>query len=251
MALYPLDTLRTRRQAAPTTARYKTSFSSRSGPALWAGFLPSAAGAVPAQAVYYSTYSALKPTVGVAPAAAVANIVAAFIRVPPELIKQRAQAGTASSAAGIVRQIFVSDGFFGLWRGLRAQVTRDVPFAITLFSMYEIMNKCGRPGLRGGAAAGAVAAVVTAPLDLLKTRAMLANGSRTAAPSFRHVLKAEGGRVFWSGVGLRILYKICSSALFFAGVETFKNAAPLIGKHLPRPNKLTARKQTSKTIRKI
>lgn len=97
LALYPLDTLRTRRQAPPP-AQIATRASPGSIQGLWAGFLPSAAGAVPAQAVYYSAYSALKPMLGVAPAAAAANVVAAFIRVPPELIKQRAQAGAASSA---------------------------------------------------------------------------------------------------------------------------------------------------------
>lgn len=98
--------------------------------------------------------------------------------------------------------------------------------------MYEALKRRGRPGLVGGAAAGAAAAVITAPLDLLKTRAMLSDAARKAAPSFKGVLRAEGRTVFLSGVSLRIAYKICSSGLFFAGVETFKKAAPIIGRRL-------------------
>jgi hypothetical protein len=49
-------------------------------------------------AVYYAAYSSLKVVVGIAPAAAAANILAAFVRVPPEVIKQRAQSGIAPSS---------------------------------------------------------------------------------------------------------------------------------------------------------
>lgn len=47
--------------------------------------------------MYYATYSTLRGALGVAPAAAAANVIAAFVRVPAEVLKQRAQSGIAPS----------------------------------------------------------------------------------------------------------------------------------------------------------
>lgn len=221
LALHPLDTLRTRAQRPPGVAPVRQSFAS-----LWAGLPASCAGSIPAQSVYYSVYAAFKPALGVLPAAAVANVVAAVIRVPAELLKQRAQSGAAPALLGSVRAILRADGPTGLWRGFSAQVARDVPYAMALFGIYEVMAARGRGRDRGmiaGAFAGTLASLATAPLDLIKTRTMLGSGS--VRISARGILRAEGKAVFWRGVSYRVAYKCCSSAIFFAALEFFLGLA--------------------------
>lgn len=213
IALHPLDTLRTLAQRPPTSTRRAVSLLS-----LWSGFPAAALGSVPAQSLYYTAYSSLKPVLGVAPAAALANVAAAVIRVPAELLKQRAQTG-----GGGARAILRADGLRGLWRGYPAQVIRDVPYAIALFAVYEGMNKrgYGRRGLVTGAIAGTFASLVTSPMDLMKTRSMLAQGSAPEVGLMK-ILRTEGGAVLWKGAGYRVLYKCCSSALFFGALEVYK-----------------------------
>jgi solute carrier family 25 (mitochondrial S-adenosylmethionine transporter), member 26 len=252
LALHPLDTLRTRVQASTPRAQLTL----RTLPSLYAGFLPSVLGSVPAQSVYFSAYSLFRALpLPVAPAAALANTIAALVRVPPEVLKQRAQAGlTSDSALVAVCKIIQAEGPQGLWRGLPSQVRRDVPFAVLLYIVYEAcapfrdggsykssdvtslrLSHRARfltPRVRGlltGALAGAVASAATAPLDLLKTRAMTARAGPTIGflRSVTDILKQEGPAALWKGTSYRIAYKCCSSALFFVLLESFR----------PRPRK--------------
>lgn len=129
---------------------------------------------------------------------------------------------TGRAAQSIVK----TSGVAGLWRGLGAQVARDVPFAVVMFVVYECVSS--RPRFRGfwsGATAGAVASTVTAPLDLLKTRAMTSNLASKPPPllrSLRTVVASEGPAALWKGSSHRILYKMGSSAVFFAALEAYR-----------------------------
>jgi Mitochondrial carrier protein len=101
---------------------------------------------------------------------------------------------------------------------------RDVPFAVVMFVVYETLAR--RTSFRGfvsGAVAGVTASALTAPLDLLKTRAMTNVGRRT--PMLQEVAaiwKTEGPGTFWKGSCHRIVYKMASSAVFFAALEMYQ-----------------------------
>jgi solute carrier family 25 (mitochondrial S-adenosylmethionine transporter), member 26 len=116
------------------------------------------------------------------------------------------------------------DGPRGFWRGLGPQMLRDVPFAVVMFVVYETLAR--RTSFRGfvsGAVAGVTASALTAPLDLLKTRAMTNVGRRT--PMLQEVAaiwKTEGPGTFWKGSCHRIVYKMASSAVFFAALEMYQ-----------------------------
>jgi solute carrier family 25 (mitochondrial S-adenosylmethionine transporter), member 26 len=247
VALHPLDTLRTRVQSTAL----RSPLTLRTLPTLFAGFLPSLLGSVPAQSVYFSVYSFLRShSLPVAAAAALANTIAAFVRVPPEVLKQRAQAGlTADNSFIAAYKVVRADGPGGLWRGLPAQVRRDVPFAVVLYVVYEACaafrtggtnNTSSKlpsaissyvylltPRVRGlltGAFAGTTASLATAPLDLLKTRAMTSAGPGHRVGFIRSVsavVRKEGPAALWKGTGYRVVYKCASSALYFVLLESF------------------------------
>lgn len=60
------------------------------------------------EALYYTAYSALRGAFGVAPAAAAANVVAAFVRVPTEMLKQRTQCGVSRSTCKFASKCYCS-----------------------------------------------------------------------------------------------------------------------------------------------
>lgn len=145
--------------------------------------------------------------------------------------------GYASVSAAI--SVLQTDGVFGLWRGFVPQVFRDVPYAVALFAVYETLKgKSHKKSLLNGAIAGAAASLATAPLDLIKTRAMTSTGREASMFSiFKQVLQSEGYLTFWRGTTHRVLHKVCSSALFFASLEMYKRllnvADPPSKAHIP------------------
>ncbi|KAF0299109.1 S-adenosylmethionine mitochondrial carrier protein [Amphibalanus amphitrite] len=141
--------------------------------------------------------------------------VAAVVRVPVEVVKQRRQARPDISARHIISTTLAEEGFAGMYRGFLTTVLREVPFAILQLPLWEALKAAwgrqrGRPvepwqsGLCGGVAGG-VSAAVTTPLDVAKTRIMLAD---------RHSQLASGGLV----AALRIIRQENGFAGLFAGV---------------------------------
>jgi solute carrier family 25 S-adenosylmethionine transporter 26 len=116
--------------------------------------------------------------------ASVGEIVACAIRVPTEVIKQRAQASSSSSAS-IFRQVLAGRQVFStLYTGFGITIMRELPFTVIQFPLWEALKR-GQANFRGveqvspveaaifGSVAGAVAAAATTPLDVIKTRVML------------------------------------------------------------------------------
>ncbi|XP_054641209.1 S-adenosylmethionine mitochondrial carrier protein isoform X2 [Dunckerocampus dactyliophorus] len=126
-------------------------------------------------------------------------VVACLIRVPTEVVKQRTQASPSSSTSGMLVATLREEGVRGLYRGFRSTLLREIPFSLVQFPLWEYL-KTQWSQRRGhtlhswqaavcGAFAGAVAAFVTTPLDVAKTRIMLAKaGSTTASGNIPLVL---------------------------------------------------------------
>ena len=107
-------------------------------------------GSVPSIAVYFGAYQFFKKTLSVAMgpqwrhaavalSAALANSIAAFFRVPAEIVKQRVQAGLHRNAAAAVRDIYREGGLgaFLELRSVLAQMMRDIPYAVVMLVVYE------------------------------------------------------------------------------------------------------------------
>ncbi|KAF2018706.1 mitochondrial carrier protein-like protein [Aaosphaeria arxii CBS 175.79] len=126
-------------------------------------------------------------------ASSIAELVSCAILTPAEVIKQNAQmvkAGSPTNATLQTLKKFRSNPT-ALWRGYTALAGRNLPFTALQFPMFEKMKLAikeyrAREGLATGTilesgiitavsagSAGAVAAVVTTPIDVVKTRIML------------------------------------------------------------------------------
>lgn len=110
-----------------------------------------------------------------------------MIRVPVEIAKQRSQASLEPSlgAIRILRSAYQAEGLVhGLYRGFGTTIFREIPFSIIQFPLWEYFklhwsNTTGFSLSSAavavcGAVAGAIAAGITTPLDVIKTRVMLA-----------------------------------------------------------------------------
>lgn len=127
-------------------------------------------------------------------AASLGEVAACAVRVPTEVIKQRTQASQFPSSWAALRHTFTANKsvlriWSELYRGWGITVMREIPFTMIQFPLWEAMKawrgrqKGGRrvnPGESAvfGSVSGAVAAAATTPLDVLKTRLMLAKQVR-------------------------------------------------------------------------
>lgn len=246
-ALLPLDTCKTRLQLAGANAGQSLRVTLlRNGGffGLYRGCIPAVAGILPAAALYMGLYSTLRRvltarlprklrTVGVATSAGIADLCATLVRVPCERLKQQLQAGMHSNIIAAVRH---KDTLKYMYGGLGAQLARDVPYAASNWVIYEKFRRSGASPLESfgvGAIAGSVAAFVTNPMDVVKTRlmtqrsAVVTGGAGTVnAKLYRgvwstlnRVVKEEGPSALYRGLAPRIAAKMLQSALFFAAYE--------------------------------
>ena len=156
----------------------------------------------------------------------------AVIMSPIELLRTRLQSttGPATTFMSVVRSLRETHDVRSLWRGLPATLWRDVPFSAVYWAGYEGIKR-SLTGGRGmgeaaegqgawrefatafasGAGSGMIAATLTNPFDVIKTRrqASLHDArSGAAAPSTMevlvHVAKNEGLPGLLSGLTPRL-----------------------------------------------
>ncbi|XP_057222330.1 mitochondrial S-adenosylmethionine carrier protein isoform X1 [Malurus melanocephalus] len=217
LILFPLDTVKTRLQS-PQGFRKAGGFRG-----IYAGVPSTAIGSFPNAAAFFITYENVKsllphgPSSYLSPAthmvaASLGEVVACLIRVPSEVVKQRAQVSPSSSTLRILSHTLYHEGIQGLYRGYKSTVLREIPFSLVQFPLWESLKdlwswKQGHvvdswQSAVCGAFAGGFAAAVTTPLDVAKTRIMLAKAGSSNARG--NVLAALGG--IWRTQGLSGLF---------------------------------------------
>jgi len=175
-------------------------------------------------------------------AASLGEVAACAVRVPTEVVKQRAQASQHPSSLSALTHILSqrhSKGLGGVWRelyrGWGVTVMREVPFTMIQFPLWEGMKawrraQTGRELVAAwesaffGSVAGAVAAGATTPLDVLKTRLMLARERVGAGEMLGRILRESGPRAFFAGIGPRIMWISAGGAIFLGSYEWASNA---------------------------
>jgi solute carrier family 25 S-adenosylmethionine transporter 26 len=155
---------------------------------------------------------------------------AALIRNPFELIKQNMQIGKYSHIIEAVSNIYGRDGVRGLYRGYFVTVSREIPFGLIQYPLYEYLKRQASDESLFtyslcGAKAGAVAAFLTTPIDVVKTRVMTTDdlSLRHAIATAKSIYNTEGVSKLFSGVHIRVLYISIGGLFFFGANEYFKN----------------------------
>eukprot|EP00262_Sarcandra_glabra_P018973 TRINITY_DN6984_c0_g1_i1.p1 TRINITY_DN6984_c0_g1~~TRINITY_DN6984_c0_g1_i1.p1 ORF type:complete len:282 (+),score=5.65 TRINITY_DN6984_c0_g1_i1:210-1055(+) len=202
-AMFPVDTLKTRMQARSSGCAVRHvglrealgSVLKHEGPlGLYRGIGAMGLGAGPAHAVYFSVYelskkylSAGNPNSPIAHAVSgvFATIGSDAVFTPMDVVKQRLQL-RSSPYKGVwdcVTRVLREEGFGAFYTSYRTTVLMNAPFTAVHFTTYEaakralgevVPESAGEEGFlvhaTAGAAAGALAAAVTTPLDVVKTR---------------------------------------------------------------------------------
>ena len=195
------------------------------------GLGPAAVGSAPNAALFFCTYDTVKK-VGVRQgwedgarlhmvAASLGEVTACLVRVPVEIVKQRRQASSQSKSLEIVRSTLRTEGVVGLYRGYFTTVAREIPFSLLQFPLWEFL-KSSLGTWRGrdpaaweaslcGAVAGGFSAGVTTPLDVAKTRIMLAQAGTKEAEAgmlgvIRLVRQEAGVRGLFAGLTPRVTW---------------------------------------------
>lgn len=203
MAMYPVDTLKTRMQAIGASrplhpAGVRQAFSSvlkLEGPAgFYRGIAAMGLGAGPAHAVYFSVYELCKEFFsGGVPNNSMAHAVSGVfstvasdaVITPMDMVKQRLQLKSSpyKGVPDCVKRVLVEEGIGAFYASYRTTVIMNAPFQAVHFATYEAVkralmefdpNSGSDESLvvhaTAGAAAGALAATLTTPLDVVKTQ---------------------------------------------------------------------------------
>ncbi|XP_055323478.1 S-adenosylmethionine mitochondrial carrier protein homolog [Sitodiplosis mosellana] len=251
--LFPIDTIKTRLQSE------KRFWRAGGFRGIYNGLSPAAAGSVPSAALFFCTYESMKKLL--APyahgqqthfvhmsSAAIAEVVACLVRVPVEIAKQRRQVQSTQyrhvSASKILVQAYQTEGIFrGLYRGFGATILREIPFSFIQYPLWEYLKLHWTSVTHlpltfvsvavCGAIAGGIAAGVTTPLDVVKTRIMLAtrNGEkRKGVHSILHgIYKENGIKGVFAGFIPRVMWITIGGAIFFGSYDL---TTKIVTKHL-------------------
>ncbi|KAK4535752.1 hypothetical protein CDCA_CDCA06G1777 [Cyanidium caldarium] len=239
LVMYPLDTLKTRLQAAPVGATSSAGALLRTAVQRgnwYAGVTSTLIGQTPYGALTfgsYETYKQLLERAGIhsrklrwVVAAALGDLTGSLWLTPSEVVKQQMQA--AHDHSGHVLQaaarVWQRRGLAGFYQGYTGQIARDVPFRTIQLLLFEDLRERwernhGRALTSGenvlvGAIAGSLTATITNPLDVIKTRLMTGREYRNAADALWRLLRTEP-LALMRGVVPRVVYIGPSSAIFF------------------------------------
>merc|ERR1719474_846333 len=242
-AVYPIDLVKTRMQNQRTGSyigelMYRNSFDCfkkvirhEGVTGLYRGLVPQLMGVAPEKAIKLTVNDLVRDQirdsktgqihiVGEVLAGGCAGASQVMFTNPLEVVKIRLQvageiaSGEKISAFNVVRDL----GFFGLYKGARACLLRDIPFSAIYFPAYahlkpRFADDTGYNSplslLVAGAIAGCPAASLVTPADVIKTRLQVV--AREGQTSYNGLLDAtrkiyaeEGFRAFWKGAVARM-----------------------------------------------
>lgn len=277
-SLYPLDTIKTRlqkaRHHAPSTPAPTLSLR-QTIRGIYAGLPSVLFGSAPSAASFFIVYDGVKrsllPPSGsdAAPsrshivlthslASSMGEIAACAVRVPTEVVKQRAQAGLFGGSSLLALKDILAlrhpdptgnaKRGYGqvlreLYRGAGITIAREIPFTVLQFTMWESMKEAyakrvlvpsspesgalsqvpASTSAMFGSVAGSIAAGLTTPLDVIKTRVMLARrgegGARVRIRDVVQEISAEGFGAFWRGIGPRVAWIGIGGAVFLGSYQ--------------------------------
>lgn len=266
MAMFPVDTLKTRMQAIGSCPiKYvgvRTALKSileSEGPAgFYRGIAAMGLGAGPAHAVYFSVYEFCKKSLSGgnpnnhlahAMSGVCATVMSDAVLTPMDMVKQRLQlsSGVGGAYSGVwdcVKRVLKEEGFKAFYASYKTTVVMNAPFTAVHFATYEAAKK----GLMeispedanderwivhatAGAVAGALAAAVTTPLDVVKTQLQCQGvcgcdrfNSGSISDVFKTIVVKDGYRGLMRGWIPRMLFHAPAAAICWSTYEAVKAA---------------------------
>jgi len=173
-----------------------------------------------------------------------------IILTPLDVAKQRMQLGANRNCYGCVKHVCRTEGYMALYRSFPITIMSNAPFGAILTGVNERlkemsglsepcktseeMNRKLPLYFSTAGFSAAVAALVTQPLDVLKTRLQtqdcLSKSNPISEPRYRDVVQAasrilreEGYRAFYRGTIARCLVVIPSGGVSWASYELVKS----------------------------
>lgn len=246
--MHPLDTMKTRVQASALSFPELVSKLPQIGlRGLYRGSIPAILGQFVGHGLRTGTFEASKLLLmNFAPtltdiqvqsfSSSLSSLLGTAVRIPCEVLKQRLQAGVFDNLGGAIVCTWKQDGLKGFFRGTAATLCREVPFYAAGHVLYneakkvvqQLANRELTPWecFAVGAVSGGLAAVVTTPFDVMKTRMMTAP---PGVPTTMHaiafiILKQEGPLGLFKGAVPRFFWVAPLGAMNFAGYELARKA---------------------------
>ncbi|TGZ85538.1 mitochondrial carrier [Ascodesmis nigricans] len=240
LLIYPLDTLKTRWQSPSLEHRSIPRFKG-----LYQGVGSVVIATLPAAGAFFTVYETVRFHLPSHPlsnalASSIGELTSCAILTPAEVIKQRAQVidsktNRISPIPSSVRAFQNIKFYRHLWTGYTALAARNMPFTALQFMMFERLKKRWLPDKSAGVAStigwaglaaglsGTVAAVVTTPVDVVKTRIMLRADERLRARDVvKDVLATEGFKGLFRGGTFRGAWTMVGSGLYLGVYEGAK-----------------------------
>lgn len=262
MAMFPVDTLKTRMQAigscpSPSLGVRQAlgSILKLEGPAgLYRGIAAMGLGAGPAHAVYFSVYELCKEffsggnannSAAHAVSGVFATVASDAVITPMDMVKQRLQLKSSPyrGVSDCVKKVLMEEGIGAFYASYRTTVVMNAPFTAVHFATYEAAKK----GLMeispesasderlvvhatAGAVAGALAAVVTTPLDVVKTQLQCQGvcgcyrfSSSAIGDVIQTIVKKDGYSGIMRGWIPRMLFHAPAAAICWSTYEASKS----------------------------
>jgi len=213
---------------------------------LWRGLFATIAMTVPSTSVYFAVYERFKKhftPLGFYAAPFLAGIasrlVTATITSPFDMIKTNLQSHNRKTGFfKILGDIHKQKSYPRLWAGLVPTLARDVPFSGIYWTLYEYMKyKTSKltglnPGFllhfSSGAIAGSIAAGVTIPVDVIKTRVQMevdihnTGVKKNLFQAVQSIAKEEGIAGLTKGIVPRVVRVAPMCAITISSYELLK-----------------------------
>ncbi|XP_068314797.1 uncharacterized protein [Pyrus communis] len=246
--MHPVDTIKTRVQASTLSFPEIISKLPQIGVrGLYRGSIPAILGQFSSHGLRTGIFEASKlvlinvsPTLPDIQVQSLASFCSTFlgtaVRIPCEVLKQRCQAGLFDNVGEALVGTWNQDGLKGFFRGTGATLCREVPFYVAGMGLYAESKKAAQQFLGRdlepwetiavGALSGGLAAVVTTPFDVMKTRMMTAPQGRPVSMSIVaiSILRHEGPLGLFKGALPRFFWIAPLGAMNFAGYELARKA---------------------------
>ncbi|CEG40762.1 mitochondrial carrier family [Plasmopara halstedii] len=145
-----------------------------------------------------------------------------------------------------LRHVFQTEGLRGLYTGLSPAMVVAVPSTVLYYISYDVLLHEGRqrfPKLEGfvplmaGTAARVVAASITSPMELIRTRMQSASAGCTISAALKQAVRSGGYMSLLNGLGATLARDVPFSAIYWTSYENLQRKLSTVDNVLSRSQK--------------